>query len=910
MFKYVEQMRKTALMIMSRTYGAKHKTTGESFYDEYPLDNLVKLLCYEDKEEARAACAHYGITLEGSIIRWRNSKFTEPRDPVKNIILNLKPKKMIRTIECKLLGATRLSVCRGGVSGEGATLSGSTGIAASSDSLTSTLNAKEVAEQAKKEALEKARQKKLLEKLKKEEARRKVEARRAEEEAERQRLEAAKQLELERQQEALEEKKRVEMKRQEELRIKKEVEEALLKEARERETALKRAEEEKRELERQRLLEKQRQEDEQKKRLEEEARQRAEAEEKARRQEEQKRKQRIAYELEQKRLAAEESRRKAAEEEERKWLEKVQSAQKLLLWTLWGKQMQKRRRIDSAVLLEKIDPTITSCSGLTSLSLPSAVYNYQACGTIEDHPQCLENKLYQLATVTRERCKLPQILADRYWESSIFSMVSSSAVTSTQPLLLFKLSVVLPQRTPDNENIVRSLEAWADSHLQFQRVTQCTSYDRYKYRSVKVRAVATIGNSDANLCNDCDAALFLLPSIESAASAIFSSEILSSLPENAPKMMMLVGDSIDYNNNLSHAVNSVFGTGCESTVTPLAHPGVVIPAYDQLDISFRSCCEALIANSLEKATRQPLIRVSLSKLTFICVRQLLINLSSYGSLCRFQSPVDVFQDLYDQSTHALTIMVNELTNLYEEITTNKMPVWPAKEFMSRRSRSVDNYFDDQSDLPYDWHLSLENLTLIEDKVFGCFQYLFTPESFTPYVINIANKLTDSDRKRLLLRMVDEGNVAGCFVEIVSLVVSGEINSDYEEMPTIYLPLEKMLDIIETAGNCNAPARSRTLKLADVPDFLYVDQLCLDMVEAPTSVSERAGAIVGATATKGVVGSINTPTTHKRKPLDGVTTAPSSSVTKRIKMSGPVNKIESDEVQSSKDFTSYLEALLG
>lgn len=127
MFKYVEQMRKTALMIMSRTYGAKHKTTGQSFYDEYPLENLVKVLCFEDEDEARAACMHYGITLEGNIIRWRNSKFAEPRDPDKGIILTLKPKKMIRTIECKLDGATRLCVCRGGVSGEGATLSNSRG---------------------------------------------------------------------------------------------------------------------------------------------------------------------------------------------------------------------------------------------------------------------------------------------------------------------------------------------------------------------------------------------------------------------------------------------------------------------------------------------------------------------------------------------------------------------------------------------------------------------------------------------------------------------------------------------------------------------------------------------------------------------------------------------------------------
>jgi len=83
MFKYVENMRKDALTIMSKTYGAKHKTTGEAFYDSYPLANLTKLLCYEDDEEARAACQHYGLVVEGDQVMWRHGKFREPRDPVK-----------------------------------------------------------------------------------------------------------------------------------------------------------------------------------------------------------------------------------------------------------------------------------------------------------------------------------------------------------------------------------------------------------------------------------------------------------------------------------------------------------------------------------------------------------------------------------------------------------------------------------------------------------------------------------------------------------------------------------------------------------------------------------------------------------------------------------------------------------
>lgn len=908
-------MRKTALTIMSRTYGAKHKTTGESFYDEYPLTNLVKLLCFEDEEEARTACTHYGITLEGDIIRWRNSKFAEPRDPVKNIILNLKPKKMIRTIECKLKGATRLSVCRGGVSGEGATLSRIAG-AQSAPSAASTFNSEQFAEQAKKDALEKARQQKLLEKIKQEEARRaeaaEQEARRAEEaakkEAERQRLEEEKQRELERKQRALEEKKRLELKRQEELRMKKEKEE---REAQELEASRKRAEEEQRERERQMLLEKQRKEEEQKRRIEEEARRKAEEEENARRQEEMERQRRVAYELEQKRIAEEERRRKEAEEKERKWLSKVESAQKTLIFSLWMKQMRKRRRTNSGASLESIDPTVTSCSGLTSLSMPSVAFRDPMAHVPSSHAQSFDDKLYRLATASRERCNLSQIAANIFWGSSAYSLVSSSPIQLMQPLLLFKLSVVLPQRTPEIDSVLTSLQLWADSHLQFQHVTQCTSHDRLRSRAVKIRAVASCGNNDTNMCSDCDAVLFLLPSTKSETPLIYPSELINSLPQNVPRMLMLVCDDTDTNINCpGDVLSAILGSGCG---TSQAQKGLVVPPYSQLDNAFRNCCESLIATSLENTTRQPVIRVSLSKLAFLCIQRMLINMSSNGVLREFTSPVDTFHDLYDHSMNALTIMIHELTGLFEEIKANRS-VWPAREFISKRSGSVENYFEDQSDLPHNWHFSLRNTTMIEDKVYGCFQYLFSPESFTSFVASTAEKLTDKYKRQRLWGMLDDTNVAAYFVEIVSLIVSGEVNPDYEKIPTIFLPIERMLDIIETAGQFNAPVQPKPKARADIPSFLYEEESSYDLVEANTlSRNDNTDNKVAVISTKGTNDKtdVSTPAMHKRKPSDGVMATPigTSSAKKRTRIAKP-NKIEPEEVKASKDFTSYLEALLG
>jgi hypothetical protein len=118
---------------MSKTYGTKKKDTGEGLYDQYLLKDLVHLLCFEDEEEARNACEHYNITVKrlplestsrehADIIFWRNSNFQEPRDPAKGVLIRLIPKKMNRVIEKKISGATRLAICRGEVSGIGATL--------------------------------------------------------------------------------------------------------------------------------------------------------------------------------------------------------------------------------------------------------------------------------------------------------------------------------------------------------------------------------------------------------------------------------------------------------------------------------------------------------------------------------------------------------------------------------------------------------------------------------------------------------------------------------------------------------------------------------------------------------------------------------------------------------------------
>ena len=136
MFKHVEEMRRMAFRVMYNTYGYKKKDS-PAIQDQYPLASLVRLLCFEDIDEARSACKHYNITTKDvelasnssptgkkrlELIFWKASRFTIPKDEAKGVVIPLRPRKMLRTIESKLNGVTRLAVCRGEVSGEGSVL--------------------------------------------------------------------------------------------------------------------------------------------------------------------------------------------------------------------------------------------------------------------------------------------------------------------------------------------------------------------------------------------------------------------------------------------------------------------------------------------------------------------------------------------------------------------------------------------------------------------------------------------------------------------------------------------------------------------------------------------------------------------------------------------------------------------
>jgi hypothetical protein len=183
----------------------------------------------------------------------------------------LKPRKMIRTIESKLHGATRLSVCRGGVSGEGATLSNASigsGVALTEterkNALVSTEKAKIETTKRLVEAEAKARDQEemketeriMQEKLAAETRAREEATKRAE--IERLELERLKRERLAEERHQQEEARRL---AEAELLARRVETERREREAREREAARKQAEEDEREHERQQLLAKQREDE-------------------------------------------------------------------------------------------------------------------------------------------------------------------------------------------------------------------------------------------------------------------------------------------------------------------------------------------------------------------------------------------------------------------------------------------------------------------------------------------------------------------------------------------------------------------------------------------------------------------------------------------------------------------------
>jgi hypothetical protein len=883
MFKYVEGMRKDALIIMSRTYGTKLKPNGQPFLDEYPLEDLVKLLCYEDKEEASTACRHYGITVEGDRVLWRHSKFGEPRDPEKGHIIPLKPKKMIRTIESKLHGATRLSVCRGGVSGEGATLSGANPGSGEAAAKLDREKARESAEKARMEALKRLSEAEA--KAKAQEEIRNTERIKEEKLAAetRARAEAVKRAELMRLEEERLQRERilaVQRQKEEEARRLAEAEatarraerERHEREAYEREAARKKAEDEEMDRERQRLLAKKR---------EEEARRMAQVkaakEQAAKEQREREDMRRLA----ERRKKAEEDRiRKVQEEEVRRiemmWREKINKARKILVWRLWQKQMQKRESLEQSVqCLSRLDPTSTQCpTPLAIKTLKTSNRHSSIKCASEDE---LENQIFRLATASRRPIDLSGMVAQSL-NAPIPDTLYPLGLQSISNLILFKLTVWLPQRN-GIESLYDSLRMWVNSHLRVGKVYTHTLKRRSK--NIHIRVVSVIGNEQPVGCKDYNAVLLLRPSTAGASSRIeFPEEAEELLPSDVSRMVLDLDNKIYSGNNPSTNVGQ----------PSQYHERALTPKLCDFDRAFEECCETVVKSHFEKTASDgtysrgatSMARISIESFGFLCLQRLMQNMDSEGCF-RLPSPDE---SVFSSCKQTLTLLVQELSHAGNEahsMTQN----WPPLEFCDKEKNSVPAYFDWKFDLPRNWHLPLQD---ISRKVFGVFQVLLDRVSFVAFVESIGEKMPLCLQQKLF-NMIDNNDIPRCFVDVVSLFVSGELSLETREENIVYLPVETISQIIERVATYNAPHVPDRV-LMDLPSYLF----------SPIQKEEEQRG--GEKTTPGIEN-----VAIKRKPPERIESeSPSFVSVKRGRTRAPLYE-ESEEQRRSKDFTSFLEALL-
>jgi len=443
---------------------------------------------------------------------WRSTSFKEPRDPEKGNILSLKPRKMNRIIESKLGGVTRLAICRGEVSGAGASL----------DSAICPENAKRMEEMAEQrehlllkrhEALHVAKKNELEMKLKMEQIR-----------------------------EAKEQKARAENERQDEIARNMAAEEATQKRNHELRLQNKlEGEESQRKQEAERLAYKRAMEVARFKKMKEECQKLEQLEEKKRRQKEEEEEmqrhlevkrlleeselqkwlrreaEEILYQkgvaeqqrlLEIKKRDQEEIDRKRKEKEaeetriELEWQRKIALARKLFVLNAWSARMSavRDRREDTKASIECFDPFMFS-SSIDFHSVSKRIDLPQQTDTkllLDDAPS-FKSTLYQLGTDAMLPLPLHAMFFDLMTAAGTFHTMSQMKLQEgmSKNIVLFEMEVaVVGEGLHDDTKDF--MKMWINNRLQHECVrsqhaglnevrTVCSFYDSTKYSISRVR---------------------------------------------------------------------------------------------------------------------------------------------------------------------------------------------------------------------------------------------------------------------------------------------------------------------------------------------------------------------------------------------------------------------------------------
>jgi len=736
MFKQVEIMRRIAIQIMSISYGARNKNTGEAMYDIYPLERLMHVLCFEDMTEARKTCEFYNITVKDctsqrtgevrEVIFWKGSKFKVPKDPDKGHTLHLKPKKMIRTIESKLNGATRLAICRGEVSGKGATLMSikSSGLnagavpftpgagfstaakpsEADAEAKANELMMMKKLEQVKREQL--AKQKKEMERQVLEE-RRKLELQKREEKRKRELEEKAKQAaELERRRLKKIEEEKIRQKKLKEERLKK-IKEAEIARNLKEEQARKEAEEaarKQRELEEKRKREEQEKQRELERRIAEEKRlKQLEEERRRRKMEEERRREILRRELEAKRKREAEEKRKADE-----WQKKVDAAAKVLMLHRWKR-----------VLSRPIEASVRSKNSLREIDLSFQTDPFNLAERIRlNNLSRLQAPSTQLVT---SKTVIEKLLRDESVEEKPKLNVASMALQeinslsnsfvghagSQKSINLLKIALICPE-TMDvaDQSYASLLYHWIGSRINLGKIDIAKSESNLKFSSRhEVRTVVVRGSS-YEVCSSCDIALFLIPphwSDPEKKAKMLNRAASSLLDENIPRVALALNDNID--GERTQRINNVVAAelGGNMKAIPVIQPSKLsTDAFDgALKFALRRIANLFIGEACVSVIRIPAMQLATNVILTIlwqCIPSVLGR--------------DEDEDtIVECSRLSMRFLISEIVT-HARLNDVEWSLWPAPEFSSHEDL-VESYFAENQGLPLQWTRSLSEEFLQE-----------------------------------------------------------------------------------------------------------------------------------------------------------------------------------------------------
>jgi len=257
----------------------------------------------------------------------------------------------------------------------------------------------------------------------------------------------------------------------------------------------------------------------------------------------------------------------------------------------------------------------------------------------------------------------------------------------------------------------------------------------------------------------------------------------------------------------------------------------------------------------------------------------------------------------------ITMLATELSNASNEIHQTKQH-WPPIEFYDEGTDSIPTFFNGQHDLPFDWHVPFSDLDL-EAKLLDSFQELLVKESFVKVVERLGTVLSPSLEQQLLT-MLDNDDIARCFVAVVSIIVNGELKAETRDETIVFLPTDTLSSIIERVATYEAPCMLEPV-LIDIPDYLFKTTPTSypnndDEANYSDDESEKSDDEGSNNEKENTVQAIER-NDNKRKPQEvSERGTPKSERIKRIRSQEPL-PMETTEQKRSKEFTSYLEALL-